>query len=188
MPTSRIQSQHNYLMPFLPNKNISLRALEKEDIHYLYDIENKSSAREFGESLMPLSKHVLQSFIENADKDIYTTRQLRMVIEHNDSCEAIGMIDLYDYHPHHKRAGVGIWIDEEQRRKGYASEAIESLCHYAFDVLMMHQLFCYISLSNKKSVTLFKKNGFTQSGTLKDWHLDKTGYSDVLLLQKTTEK
>lgn len=171
-------------MPFLPNKNISLRALEKEDIDYLYAIENKASAREFGESLMPLSKHVLESFIKNADKDIYATRQLRMVIEHNSSCEAIGMIDLYDFHPHHKRAGVGIWIDEQHRRKGYASEAISALCNYAFEVLAMHQLYCYITASNAKSIILFKKNGFTQSGSLKDWHLTNKGYSEVILLQR----
>lgn len=175
-------------MPFLPNNNISLRALEKEDINYLYEIENKESAREFGESLMPLSKHVLESFIKNADKDIYSTRQLRLVIEHNKSCEAIGMIDLYDYHPHHKRAGVGIWIDEAHRRKGYASEAISSLCQYAFDILLIHQLYCYIATDNEKSVSLFKKNNFETSGLLKDWNISNKKYTDVLLLQRFPQK
>ena len=175
-------------MPFLPKQNITLRDLQKRDINYLYEIENKESAREFGESLMPLSKHVLESFIKNADKDIYTTRQLRLVIEHNESCEAIGMIDLYNYHPHHKRAGVGIWIDEAHRRKGYASEAISSLCQYAFEVLLIHQLYCYISIDNKKSVSLFEKNEFKTSGHLKDWNLNNKGYTDVLLLQRLTQK
>ena len=170
-------------MPFLPHNNISLRALEKEDINYLYDIENKTSAHEFGESLMPLSKHVLEYFIKNADKDIYTTKQLRLVIEHNESCEAIGMIDLYNYHPHHQRAAVGIWIDENQRRHGYASEAIACLRNYAFKVLLLHQLYCYISIENKKSINLFKKNNFHPSGTLKDWNKTHKGYSDVILMQ-----
>ncbi len=171
-------------MTFIKNKNISLRALEKSDLKYLYELENKESARQFGDSLMPHSKYVIKAFIENANKDISETKQLRLVIEHNKTCETIGMIDLYDYSTYHQRAAVGIWIDENYRTQGCAYEALSSICDYAFDVLLLHQLFCYISSDNIASIKLFKKAEFQVSGTLKDWNRTNNGFRETLILQR----
>lgn len=168
---------------FLKNKHISLRALEKEDLPYLYRLENKESAREYGDSLMPHSKYVLKDFINNADKDIFVTKQLRLVIEHNKSCETIGMVDLFDFSPHHQRAGVGIWLDEAYRKNGFATEALESLSTFAFDTLLINQLFCHINLENIASIKLFKNVGFSEIGTLKQWIRTKKGFCDVSVLQ-----
>lgn len=170
-------------MTFLKNKHISLRALERGDLPYLYQLENKESAREYGDSLMPHSKYVLKEFITNADKDIYVTKQLRLVIEHNESCEAIGMIDLFDFSPQHQRAGVGIWIDDDYRQKGFAREALESLSTFAFDTLMVNQLFCHINQDNLASIKLFKNVGFSEIGVLKQWTRTKSGFQDVTVFQ-----
>lgn len=175
-------------MPFLKNKQVSLRALEPEDLAYIYDLENKESARQYGNGLMPHSKYVLKSFIKNADKDIFETCQLRLVIEHNETCKTIGMIDLFDFSPHHLRAGVGIWIDEDYRKKGCASEALDSLSSFAFDILLLNQLFCYITLSNNDSLHLFKNAGFVEVGILKQWVQTKDGFQDVAIFQKIKEK
>ena len=171
-------------MTFIKNENISLRALEKSDLSYLYDLENKESARQYGESLMPHPKFILKEFIANADKDISVTKQLRLAIEHNENCECIGMIDLYDFSAHHQRAAIGIWIDEKYRKKGYAYEALSSLCDYSFDILLLHQLYCYILNDNVNSIKLFKKAEFELSGTLKDWNRTKKGFSETLIFQR----
>jgi len=168
---------------FLKNKHISLRALEKEDLPYLYNLENKESAREYGSSLMPHSKYVIKDFIKNADKDIFMTGQLRFVIEHNESCEAIGMVDIFNFSSHHQRAEVGIWIDEEHRRNGFAQEALESLRTFAFDTLLIKQLFCHVNTQNIPSITLFKNAGFVEIGILKAWIRTKSGFQDVSVLQ-----
>lgn len=171
-------------MTFLKNKHISLRALEKEDLPYLYNLENKESARQYGDSLMPHSKYVLKEFITNADKDIFQTHQLRLVIEHNESCEPIGMVDLFNLSSHHQRAEVGIWIDEAYRKNGFASEAIESINSFAFDTLLINQLFCYINPLNIASLQLFKNAGFAETAILKQWIRTKKGFQDIAVFQK----
>ncbi len=171
-------------MTFLKNQHISLRALEKEDLSYLYRVENGEAGSCYGENVMPYSKHLLSNFIKNAHRDIFDTRQLRLVAEKNADCEAIGMVDLFDFSPQHRRAGVGIWIDEKFRRRTYAAEAIESLCIYAFDTLLLHQLFCHITADNTPSIRLFQKAGFIQNGTLKQWIKRKDEFVDVLVFQK----
>lgn len=171
-------------MPFLKNKNISLRALEKEDLNFLYETENNQSIHELGSTLMPHSKYILRDFIKNADKDIYINRQLRLVVEHNKSCESVGMIDLFNFEPHHQRSEIGIIINEDYQRKGYGNEALESLIQYAFETLHMHQLYCHIAINNLGSIHLFEKAGFTLSGQLKDWVRGKNKNIDVLVYQK----
>ncbi len=171
-------------MTFLINKKISLRAVEPNDLPYLYQIENKESARQYGSSIMPNSKHIIKQFIKEAGKDIFETKQLRLVIEHNAECKAVGMIDLFEFSPIHKRAGVGIWIDSPYRQQGLAGEALECLISYAFDTLLMHQLFCHISSDNLLSIKLFKKAGFKECGVLKEWRQTKNGFQDIIVFQR----
>ena len=71
----------------------------------------------------------------------------------------------------HRRAGLGILISDENRNKGYATEAIELLKKYANKSLNLHQLYCNIEESNKISLKLFKKCGFEIIGLKKEWNL-----------------
>ena len=96
----------------------------------------------------------------------------------------IGTIDLYDFDPYNKRAGVGILIAEKKnRQKGYASEALNLLTNYAFDFLHMKQLFCEIDESNLESFKLFKNKRFSVSGKKKMWKYINGKWCDVLFLQ-----
>ena len=82
----------------------------------------------------------------------------------------IGTIDLFDFEPRHRRAGVGILIaDEVDRGKGFGKDALALLKNYAIDVLGLHQLHAHISEDNEASLTLFQHAGFTIMGTKKDW-------------------
>ena len=69
----------------------------------------------------------------------------------------IGMIDLFDFNPQHKRAGIGIVIHPDFQQKGFASEALSLLIQYAFTHLQLHQLYANILTDNEKSLQLFEK-------------------------------
>ncbi len=116
--------------------------------------------------------------------DIYTTKQLRLVIETKLGI-AIGLVDLFDFDHFHKRAGVGIIIHrEENRSKGCGNEAIRLLCEYAKCQLQLHQLYCNVSASNSKSIDLFEKLGFVKIGEKLDWRWSLDGYQNEWLLQR----
>ena len=88
---------------------IKLRPLEPADIDLLYQWENDLSIWEISNTKTPFSKHVLAQYIVEAAKDIYETKQLRLIIQ-NENLEAVGAIDLFDFDPYHLRAGVGVLI------------------------------------------------------------------------------
>jgi diamine N-acetyltransferase len=171
----------------LCGQQINLRALEPEDLEFLYQIENNESFWEVSHTQTPFSKYVLKQYLENAHLDIYESKQLRLLIEEKSTKKQLGMIDLFDFNPQHKRAGVGILIHPDFQKNGFASEALSLLINYSFSHLQLHQLFANITTDNDKSVTLFKKHHFVKIGIKKDWILSEGKFKDEVLFQLIKE-
>ncbi len=163
---------------------IRLRPLEPEDVTLLYNWENNMEIWEVSNTRSPFSRYVLTEYIKNSVKDIYETKQLRLIIE-NWEKNAVGAVDLFDFDPYHQRAGVGILInDANNRNRGYATDAIEALSQYAVNVLGLKQLWANISADNPDSIRLFKTSGFTESGIKKEWLKTISGWKDEIIFQK----
>jgi diamine N-acetyltransferase len=157
-------------MNLLENTRIHLRALEPEDLEILYKWENDPEIWHLSTTLSPFSKFTLKKYLEQAQMDIFEAKQLRLVIQKKSDKSAIGAIDLFDFEPIHQRAGVGILIGNlEDRKNGYATEALDSLREYAFSTLGLKQLYCNICEDNKESLNLFIKQGYVITGQKKDW-------------------
>ena len=165
-------------------KEISLRALEPEDLELLYDWENNNDYWIISNTVSPFSKYTLKRYIENSHKNIYESGQMRLMIDHVHDKQTIGTIDIFDFDPYHKRAGIGILIAKENyRRKGFATMALTCLVDYCFKTLLLHQLYCNILENNRESIDLFKKLGFTEIGKKTDWIRTNEGYLCEVMFQ-----
>ena len=163
---------------------IRFRALEPEDIDLLFEWENDAEIWEISNTFEPFSKYILAKYIKDSNRDIYESKQIRMIIETLEG-KAVGAIDLFDFDPFHFRAGVGILIhDEKDRKLGYASDSLKLLCSYATNYLRLHQLYANISEDNLASIHLFKSNGFELIGTKKEWRRTLDGWKNELMFQK----
>ncbi|MFA5297052.1 MAG: GNAT family N-acetyltransferase [Lutibacter sp.] len=169
-------------MATLIGKNSHLRALEPEDLDFLLSSENNEDFWEISGTQIPYSKYILKKYIKNAHQDIYEAKQYRFVICNTKNIP-VGMIDLFDFNPQHKRVGVGILIIPAYQRKGYASEALEMVVDYAFAYLNIHQIFANITADNNKSIALFEKFNFKKVGIKKDWIYTDSCYKDEILYQ-----
>ncbi len=170
----------------LEDEIIQLRALEPKDIEKLFIWENNTENWKITNTLKPFSKYILKKYIENSHLDIYTTKQLRLIIKLKEKNKSIGTIDLFDFDFFHQRAGVGILIAEKtERGKNYSYLALEILKNYCFNFLKIHQLYCNISERNKISLNLFKKSNFKITARKKDW-IKSSGntWEDEFILQK----
>ena len=169
-------------MKFLEGQRIVLRPIEIDDLDVLYQWENDSEHWHTSNNLNPHSRFFLEQYILNAGNNIYDDKQLRLVIANRDS-QQIGIIDLFDFDPHHKRAAVGIIIGKEYRNKGYGTEALDLLIKYAKTVLNLKQLHCGIGFDNAHSMKLFQSKGFEVTGTRKSWRLHERKWLDEHFLQ-----
>lgn len=167
----------------LKGKNVYLRALEMEDLDFIYTIENDETFWEISNTQTPFSKYILTQYLENSHIDIFEAKQLRLVIS-NYEHEAIGMIDLFDFDFKNSRAGVGILLKESiNRQKGFGKEALQLLVNYSFHHLNLHQLYCNIIEDNTASISLFTNQGFEKVGLKKDWNTINGKFQSEYLFQ-----
>lgn len=172
----------------LTGQNIHLRALEPEDLEFVYQIENDESIWEVSNTQTPYSRFLIRQYLENAHQDIYEAKQLRLAICINENNSTIGLIDLFDFDPKNNRAGIGILIQNaSDRSKGLGSEALDLLIRYAFQQLQLHQLYANIGEDNQASLHLFTKFGFEKIGIKKQWNKVNNVYKDEALFQLINE-
>lgn len=167
----------------LKGEKVTLREMRPTDCNLIHDWENRPELDYLGDEHEPLTKQEIANFIERSSGDIYTDGQLRLMIDASGS--TIGCIDLFEFDQHNQRAGIGILIAEtENRKNGYAKEALSLLTNYCFEVLNLRQLYCHIPVDNKASLRLFSTCGFEETGRCRDWVKKGNAFIDAVFMQR----
>jgi len=141
----------------LEMKKIKLRTLLPTDLEFLQKIENDKNLWEYGSDRKKFTKEELTNYIKNSSEKIQKAKQFRFVVDYNNT--PVGFVDLFEYKD--SSAGVGIIIDEEYQKRGFASESLRLLIDYSLEDLKLKNLHCKISKSNLRSIQLFTSSGFT---------------------------
>lgn len=161
---------------------ISLRALEPEDLDLLYRIENDDALWGVGITNVPYSRFLLHEFLSSSTGDIYTDKQVRLVIE-NEAHQTVGLADLMSFDPKNMKAELGLVILRACRHQGYAAATILKIHDYARRTLHLHQIYVVIAVSNDNTLRLFQQMGYQQSARLADWLFDGEHYHDAIVMQ-----
>ena len=74
---------------------INLRALELDDLEFLFEIENNRKFWKISYTILPFSKYYLEKYIKESNLDIYSEKQFRFVISFENK-HPIGLIDLFN--------------------------------------------------------------------------------------------
>jgi diamine N-acetyltransferase len=169
------------------NDNIFLRKPEPEDIDFLCALENDPTIWWVSDTRTPFSRWQIKLHIENSVYDIFTNKELRLIIIQKESNRPVGIVDLFDFDPLHDRAGVGIIILPEYRNMSFASQCLDIIKSYCFNWLNLNQIWCNIDADNSVSIKLFESAGFRKSGELKKWKKSEDIYKDVNFYQLIKE-
>ena len=167
----------------LENSRIKLRAPEPEDLDTMYIIENDVRLWNDGVTFAPVSRKQLWDYISSYDGNIYSSGQIRLIIEQKSDGKILGMVDLYDYDRINRRAYVGITVTERFRSQGIGSATIQLIVEYAKNELDMFLLAAVVRADNNSSIRIFEKNGFTVTGRMPEWIRRRTGRVDALHMQ-----
>lgn len=162
--------------------SVRLRAIEPEDLDTLYQMENDVEIWNVGTTNVPYSRYVLHDYVANVAGDIYTDKQVRLMME-DENGVTVGMVDLVNFSPQHRRAELSIVVKKEKRRCGYAMAAVSQIRKYALDILHLHQIYVIVDKSNVASVELFRKMGFREQCELADWLFDGKNYKNSIVMQ-----
>lgn len=168
----------------LSNDKITLRAMEPSDIDLIYKWENDTSLWTVSDTVAPYSREALMLYIANCASDIYTNRQLRLIITLTHSGEAVGTVDFLNFNPIHNRAELGIFISKPYQGQGLSAETMKVVNDYAAQGLGLRQLYVYVPEDNAASIAMVRHAGFEEVGILQSWIKTGREYHNVVLLQK----
>jgi len=164
----------------LSGKNVELKLIEEEDLprivewrNFMYDIFYEFPFCVSGTKLW-FEKHLKSTDILFM---IYS-----YTFEYPD--DPIGMVGLTHIDYRNKNAEFGRFLiaGEQNRRKGYGSEAVKLILEYAFDHLNLHKVYLDTIENNDAALEFYKKIGFKPEGLKRD-HIYKSGkYVDLICM------
>ncbi len=169
----------------LREEGYQLRALEPQDLNWLYSVENDAALWPLGWSKWPLSRAVLKSYLETQSGSLFQDGQLRLVYcLTSDSSVPIGIVDLFDYDPIAQKAGVGITVHAQRRGMGHGKRMLGLLLAYCTEVLNLDNLYAHVPVTNVASQRVFEEYKFETVGVLKHWIKRNQRFEDATLVQK----
>jgi ribosomal-protein-alanine N-acetyltransferase len=79
-----------------------------------------------------------------------------------------GVIGVYDIHPDHRKAEVGLWMLKSCAGRGLGTRSLRAVTQYAFDQMELHRLEAKVELENTGSRRVLEKSGWQIEGILRE--------------------
>ncbi|WP_202882291.1 GNAT family N-acetyltransferase [Candidatus Manganitrophus noduliformans] len=182
MPEAGGRKKGEALTYFLEGKRIYLREVRPSDVNErYYRWMNDPEITRFLESrFAPNAIENLRDYVAGklGDRD---NLFLAIVLKEED--RHIGNIKLGPIQWIHRLADIGLLIGEKDCwGKGYATEAIQLVSDYAFNVLNLHKVAAGCYGPNEGSARAFQKAGFVVEGVRKEQFYSNGSYVDDILL------
>jgi RimJ/RimL family protein N-acetyltransferase len=147
--------------PALQGKLVRLRAHEPADIPLLNDLINDPEVGERLGMWMPQPTQRFAEFVETGEKD--PTKQ-PFVIERLSDGAAIGGCALFDIELAGRKAGLGIWLGKPYWDKGCGTDAVRTLCRFAFEHMNLQRIELDVFATNPRARRAYEKVGFVVEG------------------------
>ena len=172
------------ILPIIKTERLILRNIAMGDVDDMYEYARTSLVgptagwKPHGSTYE--TKSVIASFLGNqarGDLGVWS-----IVVK--ETGKMIGTIELYNYVPKFF-AELGYSLNPSYWGKGYATEAAKAVVDYGFNVLRLRRIEAGTFETNKQSIRVCEKVGFTKEGILKNSYLRelaKTVQKIILLL------
>lgn len=165
--------------PSLVGKKIYLRPATPDDVanfHHWY-IQSEPLSQTFEPlPILTISEatDLYKKTERNIDHAVFT-------IVSKEENTPLGKITYSDYNPLNQSARLGVLIDEDHRKKGYAKDALLTLINYLFRYRNLNKVYGEISEHNEDAVKLVDSIGFKKDGTLRAHHYYDGEFNDIFI-------
>jgi RimJ/RimL family protein N-acetyltransferase len=164
-------------------KKVRLREVHKEDLEVINKLGNEEEVMLNLSTRLPIPRplQIDEKWHEEYIKE-YNDEFIQFVIEKLDGT-VIGKCGTG--HIDWKNSCVTIWIfigKDENRSKGYGSEALSLLVNFIFEEMNINRIQLYVFGFNERAVTSYKKVGFVVEGVHKEELFRLGKYNDVYIM------
>ncbi|UCE23604.1 MAG: GNAT family N-acetyltransferase [Candidatus Zixiibacteriota bacterium] len=165
-------------LPSLVGKKVYLRPATSDDVvnahHWFMQSEPQMQCCE------PLPFQTPSQAAELHRNSQGNDRQLLTIVLKDDKTP-VGQVSFFDFNALNLSAALGIIIDPDQRRKGFAGEAAKLLIKYLFKYRNLNKVYAETADFNKEAIALLESVGFKKDGTLRQHYYYNGEYHDRLV-------
>lgn len=155
--TPTLRTSRALLRPFTPDDTDAIFALLSNPHLLRYWNEPTWSERAQAERFTAMCNEI-------EEEDI----RVHLAIERVADGAFIGWCFLEDWDPRHRRAAVGLCLDEKVWGQGFASEVTATLVQWAFDTLNLNRIETDTDPRNIAAARALEKLGFVREGLLRE--------------------
>ena len=169
-------------------EKVRLRAVETGDweVHYQWNLDS-DNGRMTDEVWFPTSRTFVQDWAERESKRREEEDAFRFQIE-TLAGELVGTINTHSCNLRCGTFKYGLAIRPDQRRKGYASEAIGLVLGYYFSERRYQKVNAEVYSFNQPSIALHERLGFVLEGRLRRMIYSGGVFHDALVYGLTQEE
>jgi ribosomal-protein-alanine N-acetyltransferase len=158
-------------LPTIEGSRVRLRPLTSDDASSMLTIFGDPEVIRFWSSPALTDLAAATDLLDEIRKAFNERRLFQWGISLKDADEVLGTCTLYNLSECHRRAEVGFALRRDSWGKGLASDALEALIKFAFEVLALHRLEADVDPDNVRSRRLLERQGFQLEGRLRErWH------------------
>lgn len=174
--------------PLLRAERVYLRSAERGDIsrfvRWLSDGDVMRNLALRTPLSMPLEEAWFDRMLEAQGKTGY-----HFVICLLGDGRPIGTTGLHDLDWENGSAAFGIVIGEKDEwGKGYATEALDAICDFAFGELRMERVWLHVYSENTRGIRAYERAGFRNEGTHRRARYQRGEHQDVLVMALLREE
>ena len=169
---------------FIESKRLLLRPWEIDDAPILFN--GWANNEEITKYLTwnPHQNIETTRFIINKRLKEYDEKdRINFAIVLKETDKLIGNCGFVDINHLHKKGEVGLFIGEEENRsKGYGTEALSLLVEYGFNYLNLKNIMLKVFSFNKRAIKSYEKIGFKVFGKrTEDYYLNGKWYDEYFM-------
>jgi len=118
------------------------------------------------------------------EEKLKNDRAVLLAVVRNDNDQPIGYFEFMELEHVHRTATFCVFIgDEENRGKGYGTEAVGLAVKYGFDVLNLNNIDLKVYSFNERARKSYEKIGFKQYGRRSQAYYFNGEYYDMVLME-----
>lgn len=166
---------------YLNTNRLKLRKVTPEVYRYVFDNYSTEQLKLFWGAKDNDEIEKLKSRLDNG-LTTFNKSFLYFYLIDKTTDTVLGVCGYHTWYIDHNRAEIFYHlINEEDKRQGLMSEAIQAIIDYGFNQMNLHRIEAFIGPNNMASLSLIRKYKFVQEGHLREHYCKEGKMQDSLV-------
>lgn len=158
-------------MPSIETERLLIRPFVQSDFYDYANWHNSGEMRYCFNGLYDVTsdneQFFIKFFLHRVPKMFKSKLSGIWCISEKTTCKNIGLIEVCKYDAYVNTAQIHYAIAKDERCRGYATEAVNCMLNWAFNIVDLNRIYTFVSDQNTASSRVLTKSGFKLEGIMR---------------------